>query len=823
MAAPPSEQRREPRISQRTLAGVALLACLLFIAVGLWLPWIQKATVSIQSLVDTQPATELLDMGRIKLSALRATAANDIEVSRPAVQAWVQDRHRRRASRHRIPTDSATPTRAASSRQFAAHLADTEVAFYRSATSDNAEAAALAAAFLEHRLQWWATDRPYSEVEPLIAEGQAALDAGSQDPAVRVHLICMLANRADATQAAQMLLEVLPALESEKVSSGTRFFAASCRVGLRLLYPFEYQANRLAEEKRIEAIADYLDANAGSHNPRWSWMTIRPVFEQATMEERACILAACWKRPAVDQWITHLMAGQLYQEMAWQQRGRKLANDVTPEQRKKFRGTLQPAIDHLVRAWHLQPDNPEPIAELMTIAMAGEFGRWSASELFYECVELELDYYPAYFARRQSLLRKWGGTVPQMLAFGRECLNTGRYDTLVPLEAIEAVIMSSAEASSLTSLLHTHPVVMPLCRDCRVGLEAATQKSDRCPGSSGRTWGALAAVFYSAGDYSTAHDIFEEHADLINRIDLNWARLNLPWVQGESGLRAGPASADTEAFMRFLRRRQPKIADQVFDDETARLQRIRTATHGERHAAFCDELSTILKQLRQFHADEWVDLPLNGTLATWDVEAQYVSWNEEGWLQLAGDDSTPDVRITPVARFEPPYLVEAEAGIWSEQIHRGMIGIGYGSLDCTSDPCPQLYAVGVDARTSSWIETVENGNRKQHADPTGKVMYSPLHHLQLKVWEDRVVLSVNHRRISESPLPAGLRSDRFTIGEPMRDFRSNAAWIRQVRIRRLRYGPPPTPMTDAVARRTFFERELEIDPLDELASLELQK
>lgn len=95
---------------------------------------------------------------------------------------------------------------------------------------------------------------------------------------------------------------------------------------------------------------------------------------------------------------------------------------------------LRLASEHLLAAYRLAPELPEAAVGMIVVAaLGGDAGGATAREWFERAVDREFDYAPAYAAYSDSLRPGFGGSVKAMYRFAKECLDTGRFDTGVPL------------------------------------------------------------------------------------------------------------------------------------------------------------------------------------------------------------------------------------------------------------------------------------------------------------------------------------------------------------------------------------------------------
>lgn len=71
---------------------------------------------------------------------------------------------------------------------------------------------------------------------------------------------------------------------------------------------------------------------------------------------------------------------------------------------------------------------------MIAVAMGGHANPGETERTWFDrAISAQMDYPAAYSKMVRALLPRWGGSHEKMLAFGRECLATRRFDTDVPL------------------------------------------------------------------------------------------------------------------------------------------------------------------------------------------------------------------------------------------------------------------------------------------------------------------------------------------------------------------------------------------------------
>ncbi|HEX5446391.1 MAG TPA: hypothetical protein VFW87_21365 [Pirellulales bacterium] len=137
--------------------------------------------------------------------------------------------------------------------------------------------------------------------------------------------------------------------------------------------------------------------------------------------------------PSADRWFARLVRAIWHIERGWQSRGGGYASEVTPEGWEGFAAHLKKAQVLLLQCWDEHPDCPDAATQLIRVTMgAGGIADDDPRFWFSEAVAAQFDFREAYDRLRWALRPRWGGSHEAMLAFGRECLATERFDTDVP-------------------------------------------------------------------------------------------------------------------------------------------------------------------------------------------------------------------------------------------------------------------------------------------------------------------------------------------------------------------------------------------------------
>ena len=281
--------------------------------------------------------------------------------------------------------------------------------------------------------------RPWSELATI---GKKLRDRGSQDPLVW-----------DRTARAQFSAHVPgatvePTLWKSFAALNKNNAPAIWRITplLRLSKGWAKRVPRdqPSSKELVAFVADawIRDPDAVEADRRFRWGLVKEWFYELDIDHKTIFIEKCSEYDAPDGWLFNLLLGAYHIDVGWHHRGDGYADTVTEQGAWQFQDNLRRAAVYLHTAWQIDPRLPEPAAFSITTAMAGDQPTADAWEWFDRAVAAQMDYLEAYESYRWSLRPRWGGSHEAMLAFGKECLATERFGTLVPHEyyvALQAI------------------------------------------------------------------------------------------------------------------------------------------------------------------------------------------------------------------------------------------------------------------------------------------------------------------------------------------------------------------------------------------------
>jgi hypothetical protein len=160
------------------------------------------------------------------------------------------------------------------------------------------------------------------------------------------------------------------------------------------------------------------------------------VLSEAMIQGGGRTIAVEWALPEIakraPKLATLVIKGHLYTKWAWDARGTDFAGKVTDNGWKLMKERLEVAHAALEEAWQLDPTCVEIPIQMITVELGQGQGRDRMEMWFKRAMEIDPDSQEACRAKLYYLEPKWYGTPRDCIAFGRECLKTGRFNSNVP-------------------------------------------------------------------------------------------------------------------------------------------------------------------------------------------------------------------------------------------------------------------------------------------------------------------------------------------------------------------------------------------------------
>ncbi|AMV20828.1 hypothetical protein [Planctomyces sp. SH-PL14] len=708
---------------------------------------------------------------------------------------------------------------------------------YRRLTKDVGPAREAGEAFLTAYIsQYGARNNNRINNDELRLLGEKAIEAGSRDPLVRTHLANVQALSTGETEGPRSMLE-----EAVRELPLTGYPRIVKSYALVYLLDFDAREDWATQEKRLEAavtgLVEWL-AEEKSH-PKWT----RSAYERTyrlwrawTTRYRDRLLAALLESETADPYVTHTLAGEYYVDRAWTSRGGGWAVEVLPEQWEGFAKYLEIATGHLQLAWSLRPDLPYAPERMIPIAMAGHGTGNSERFWFRRTLEGQCDLYKAYNSYLYSLTSRWGGSTNRILAVGRMCLETDRFDTLIPYQALEAVEkvrdLELDKGETLTSV----PSAAELLKDFLVRRRAYIDRN------------RLGDLYEANGAYRSRMIQLLEACGLVVETgpiyrdagaDLNWTELRKGGRPGRYFAARRVAESDGNSSLiaaldeRLRRPIGPEARGTGLDQIEAEWKLLRgQAAPAVGPHDFFRHTEVMIGQLRTFLKGEWVGLDPQGDLWGWEPYAD--RWDVENGVGVTlhrrhGGERQPCLR--PLINPQPPLEVEVLVEVLDPAPYPEEIGIGWTRENRTDlmDREREFPLAAIEVE-----EQVEGNPPNRFRLATARVAFAtrafsrvPLrgagpHRLKVKLWPGNVEYQADDAWFSHD-LPQPVAPDGFlAFGATWppaegHDGRLGSFRLSGVRYRRLTVGPPPVYNAPREERIRYWAERRERDPDDLVA------
>jgi tetratricopeptide (TPR) repeat protein len=134
-------------------------------------------------------------------------------------------------------------------------------------------------------------------------------------------------------------------------------------------------------------------------------------------------------------------------EWAWEARGGGWASTVTGEGAKLFHERLERARHELELALKRDPSGCRAHVDLMRVARGLGLPLKFMEEHFQDAIRVQPHLLTAYAEKWENLRPRWHGDMEELLAFGKECLDTDAWDDDIPELCASSIMEVGSEAS----------------------------------------------------------------------------------------------------------------------------------------------------------------------------------------------------------------------------------------------------------------------------------------------------------------------------------------------------------------------------------------
>lgn len=483
---------------------------------------------------------------------------------------------------------------------------------------------AAATEFVEHALIYWA-DLNLATRQPgsLPQEGKKVLAAGCKDPLVLYfHGVVQFATTGEWRAGFSEMEEALKLAEADKACPRALAHFIARDLGDRA-----EKSGRPMKDTALK-VADWVaqEWKDGSYLPGEE-----PLFVHHEMgrwkhffPEAPETMNAAYKSAPLPEWARTTLTAMLIntQEHNWKNRnpGKNRPPDIV--------ALSTSAYDSFAKAWELNPAEPWAAAEAMRFTHNKDKAAKEPSrrEWFDRAVTAQFDLEAAYRYRIQTI-RSSTGSIEHLLAFGRACLETRRFDTIVPSYLNVVALSIGRQTNNPRAFFQRPDVAKPLIALC---LSKLREDSPRVWRDFWSSW--LAIYAWLGGEPLHAEralaelkgGLHPEAASLLARM-----QLDEPTLRGEVAIvRAG------ESDRLGVVRRNLEAGER--DTAISAIGILRKAA-GPEAAALLDGLQQRVEFEDEFAKGGWVKLKIPDHLKGWTVVSG--KWDAQGGeILLTGHD-----------------------------------------------------------------------------------------------------------------------------------------------------------------------------------------
>jgi len=482
---------------------------------------------------------------------------------------------------------------------------------YRQSGKHNPAWDQTAYAFLEQMARLETGYKDQAKPEVTDAQMRKLLAAGCDDPIVLGRIGDLEIGDGKNEQAQPHIAAAIAGLERIKAPALVRALAYHNMA--QLTGEVGKQLERADFKWRPRAIEAYVEAadrsNFGPCEQRAVWGRLCQVMEDDFRRSQAQIVMTLKSKPNTDPWILNMAWGKHRFDWAvLAAGGEDYILMATGEKRKTYLEFLGKARTYLEKAYELHPEYPQAASFMIEVSKGAPKAGETERQWFDRAVAAQLDWMPAYHGMVGALNRWWGGSRKAQLAFAKECLDTKRFDTLVPQMYERTVYGFSGRDDEST--IWNDPEVWTNLQTFYEGAVAEATRSDPDEVKPLRTRYVISA--WRTGHTDVARAQLDATGGAVDRpsFDETWGeRADL--VVGQIHALTGPNKDAVQLAEQLFRVEKNAEASAAFKP----LLGVEKDTHALFYVR--DRLQTLQWEQR-FRADEWVNLDPTPDLVGWN-------------------------------------------------------------------------------------------------------------------------------------------------------------------------------------------------------------
>ena len=616
--------------------------------------------------------------------------------------------------------------------------------------------------------------------EKLIGDATGLKDAGCPDTLVIYIEGRILQKLGRAKDAEVFLKQSLGMFEKSPYPPIFTYRAASSLYHLQLhLYGTARIQPELVEKMTANIVRAASDPGFADGNQRYFMDNFSLCSDYVDPD---ALLNELQKENGADKWISLTVQGICHIKKGWKARGGGWASGVQQDAWKIFHDELELARKALTEAYDLHPEFSEAATKMISVSMAGG-GDESPRAWFDRASAAQFDCMEAYASLLWALRPRWGGSHRAMERFGKECLDTKRFDTDVPMEYFQAIYDIASDGrggggDGINWAVFKDPNIyknMQMLFEKMLAEPANAEKKN----SIKTTYGIAA---WAAQEYGDAKKIFNELGD--QRDMAVFCRLNADpdTVLGQMVLYSGDDRGDLEKANALFDNGQSleslpiyqRIYDKLPKDDASR--------------SLLNERLEILKIRSAFNSPEWISISNGKDMAAW--KSLYDGyWQVESDGTLIGVPTKDESFMCLVCKAILGQRFEFEGDAWSE----GCAEIRFKSIMNDGANSNTLHINTLDNKIT--LDTI-TGRKEPGIDYSPTQKLDMTNHFRLLIWDSHITVVINGQLAFFQKPIIGNKYIGFSVG------RCKCVKFSNLRIRQLKEKPEESTFLPANVKDT---------------------
>ncbi|MGL5017137.1 MAG: hypothetical protein ACRDBP_03310 [Luteolibacter sp.] len=615
-----------------------------------------------------------------------------------------------------------------------------------------------------------AIENPYQTNE----NGRRLVAAGCDDPAVLV--LAALIDRLcgiDRRFVEVCATKALQAMEADPASKAILAYYANDLLAWAYHHGGFPKKRPGAVEKTIAAAVRM--AEDGSFLPEEAEIYIRHLYRNTPSNELAAKMIGLAPKLPLPLWARQTIVGRSEITVAWASRGGGWASTVTDAGWQGFSEHLAKARVALVEAWKENPKAPFAAQSMIKVVMAGKGENGETVQLWFDrAIAAQCDYTPAYASVLWAYRPRWCGGHELMLAFGKACAATKRYDLDIPIAFTRACNGIVSEIDDWREF-YQRPDIAEVLMELSEGFVREPSRQHQLK----MRQSLLAVNAWLTGDFKRAASALADlggplHSESLSKLETH--RVTEAEMREEIAIANSPVAADFKKALALYEEGKLGEAETLY-------RRIEPTEPGSVKDSIRERL-LVIEIEKNLAGGDWVTLPVAADLRGWFQRGGNWSGTPEGTLVNTGNDTRG--AIIHRARVGPDFEMRVQYSVDAKDKCCRRCDILFSWNDGIQEP----YNVASHGQVgkAGAIAWIASKNQSSKDIKSVKIPYQESNLLLLHSENEKLTFTVNDkvafRDLTPENLEFGPADGRIGIGS-YRWCRMNVTRIGKIEVRRL--------------------------------------